>query len=297
LPRLSFASSPTSAIAGQTLTTITVDAETDTNALNTAYTGAITLSVLNGATLSGTVTVNAVGGVAMFSNVAIDKTGSGYVLEATATGIISAESAPISISPAATSQIIVTSEPTSTWQYSATSTVTITLEDQYGNVATTDTSSVVLGVAVGPGQFSGSNVAPVTNGVATFTGLTFAVPGTYQLIASDEGLPPVATTDFDVVAIPVLRRFLFNGVAISAPAIIIQQQRNAPVLTAQGPPPGVAVTFVVSGAQAAVATNNTTGASPAVAATDNGNDGVSQFLDSGANLRSDDATAALLGGN
>jgi hypothetical protein len=271
--------------------------DTDTNSLNTAYTGAVTLSVLNGATLTGTVTVNAVGGVATFSNVAIDKTGSAYVLEATATGIISAESAPLAISPAATSQLIVTSEPTSTWQYSATTPVAITLEDQYGNIATTDTSSVVLGVAVGPGTFSGPSVAPVINGVATFTGLTFTVPGAYQLIASDEGLPPVATTGFDVVAIPVTRRFLFNGVAISAPALIIQQQRNAPVLTSQGPPPGVAVTFAIAGVQAAVVTNNAATASPAVAATDNDSDGVSQFLNSGANLRSDDATAALLGGN
>jgi subtilase family serine protease len=297
LPRIRFVGNVSDVTAGQTISGIVFDVDTDTNALNTTFTGNVTISLVSGGTLSGTLTVAAVGGVATFSNVSIDKAGQNYVISATTTGVIPGESNPFNTNPTAASQMIVTAEPTSIWQYTTTTPVAVTLEDPFGNIAINDDSAVVLGVAAGPGTFSGSASSPVIDGVATFTGLGFVVPGAYQLTATDGSLPAVTTSAFEVVAIPVISRFLFNGIAISVPALIVQQQRNAPVLAAQGPPPGVALTFVIAGNQAAVTNNNSVSASPAVAASDNDSGGVSQFLNSSANLRSDDATAAILNGN
>jgi len=294
LPRISFVSGPTTVVAGQTMSPLTFDVNTDTNTLNTAFTGAVTLSVLNGATLMGTVTVDAVGGVATFSNVSIDITGSGFVLEATASGVIPAQAAPIAVSPAAATQMIVSAEPTSIWQYSTTTPVAVTLEDAFGNHAVNNDSTVTLSVAVGPGTFSGATTAPVINGVATFTGLGFNVAGAYELELTDPGLPAVFTNSFDVVAIPLQNRTTFNGGVLSARAIVFQEQRNAVVFAAAGPPSGAAAfTEDVSPAvQAAVNNAVSPFASPASAS---GSGSVNQVLDSGANLRSDDATAAVLG--
>src|SRR5262249_13773621 len=62
--------------------------------------------------------------------------------------------------------------------------VAVQVDDQYGNVVSSDNSDkVTLGVASGPGAFSGGSTltAAVVSGVATFNNLTLITPGTYQL--------------------------------------------------------------------------------------------------------------------
>jgi hypothetical protein len=54
--------------------------------------------------LNGFTTVNAFNGVATFSNVAISKAGTGYTLVATASGLTSATSGPITITTVAPPQ-------------------------------------------------------------------------------------------------------------------------------------------------------------------------------------------------
>jgi hypothetical protein len=282
--------------AGENIPNLVVDVDTPLNAVDTTFNGNVTVSLLSGGTLIGTTTVTAVEGVATFGDVSIDRAAANYVLEATASGVISGQSNPFNTVPAAAATMFVSSQPTSAYQYTATSTVKITLEDAFGNVAIDDPSTVTLTVASGPGTFSGPSSSAVDSGVAVFAGLIFTVPGTYQLEASDgaDGLAPVFTDDFNVVAIPITRRSLFNGGTLSEPALIFQQQRNAAVFAAAGPPPGAAFFAVadVEGGQAAV-NNVAAGAAPAASSGNSGSD-VDQVLDSAANLRSDDAAAAVL---
>jgi hypothetical protein len=66
------------------------------------YSGAVTLALKpgagpTGATLNGTRSVNAVRGAAQFTNLSIDKAGTGYQLSATGGSVTSADSAPLSI--------------------------------------------------------------------------------------------------------------------------------------------------------------------------------------------------------
>src|SRR5205823_13305274 len=56
-------------------------------------------------TLSGTTPVNAVNGVATFSNLSIDKIGTGYTLQATSSGLTSATSNPFNITVGAATQV------------------------------------------------------------------------------------------------------------------------------------------------------------------------------------------------
>jgi large repetitive protein len=64
--------------------------------------------------------------------------------------------------------------------------VTVQVQDLYGNAITSDnTDSVMLSVASGPGSFTASSttIAPVHNGVATFSNLMLVTPGSYSLSA------------------------------------------------------------------------------------------------------------------
>ena len=65
-----------------------------------------------GGTLSGTTTVAAVNGVATFSNLSINKVGTGYTLTATSGALTSATSDAFDITPAAPYRVTITRQPT-----------------------------------------------------------------------------------------------------------------------------------------------------------------------------------------
>src|SRR5207248_391278 len=68
--------------------------------------------------------------------------------------------------------------------------VTVKVEDQYNNVVTTDTSTVAMAVASGPGGFDVGSTASVAavSGVATFSNLKLDTAGSYTLSATDGSL-------------------------------------------------------------------------------------------------------------
>jgi hypothetical protein len=80
--------------------------------------------------------------------------------------------------------------------------VKVAVEDQFGNVLTTDQTDVVtVGVATGPGAFTGSSTTTmmVVNGVATFSNLALTKAGTYTLSESATGgLSGPASSSFNV---------------------------------------------------------------------------------------------------
>src|SRR5207245_11122613 len=70
----------------------------------TGFTGTVTAAIganPGGGTLAGTASVAAVSGVATFSNVSINKAGSGYTLTAAATGLAGMTSTPFGASAGA----------------------------------------------------------------------------------------------------------------------------------------------------------------------------------------------------
>src|SRR5207253_97320 len=67
-----------------------------------------------GSTLGGTTTAAAVNGVASFSPLTLDKTGTGYALTATATGLNTATSSGFSITPGAATQLVFGTQPSTT---------------------------------------------------------------------------------------------------------------------------------------------------------------------------------------
>src|SRR2546425_7728155 len=78
------------------------------------FTGNVTVAIGTnpaGGTVSGTTTVAAVSGVATFSNLSIDKSGTGYTLAAIATGLSDATSAAFTITSGPATHLVLTVQP------------------------------------------------------------------------------------------------------------------------------------------------------------------------------------------
>lgn len=108
---LAFNGFPASGMAGEAIGTFTVEALNDDENIDPEFTGTITLSKVSGpGSVTGTLGVAAVAGVATFSDITFSEAGD-YVLEASATGLTSAQSTTINILAAGTP--VITATPTS----------------------------------------------------------------------------------------------------------------------------------------------------------------------------------------
>jgi len=158
--------------------------------VETKDTTVVSLSLVSG-TLGGTTSSAAVAGVAMFSSLSISTPGT-YTLKAAdvADGLPPTTKPPtvydsnaftLTIGPAA--KLVFTREPANGTAGATMGEVIVKIEDKFGNIETTDTSNVILGLSTGK-LVSGTPVAAVA-GVATFTGLVTDLAGTNELVASD----------------------------------------------------------------------------------------------------------------
>ncbi len=80
--------------------------------------------------------------------------------------------------------------------------ITVNVEDNTGVVITTDTSNVTLALS-GGGNLGGTTTVTAVNGVATFSNISIAAPGTYMLTATD-GSDTAATSASFTVSTPVV---------------------------------------------------------------------------------------------
>ena len=130
---------------------------------------------LSGGGVPGIATVT--NGVATFSGLSIDKAGAGYTLAAVSSPTdVPATSAPFAVTPGTPTQLVFMQQPTTTAAGSAISpAVTVAVEDAFGNIEAGDNATVVSiasGTNPANGTLTGGASVPVTNGVATFAGLS-----------------------------------------------------------------------------------------------------------------------------
>ena len=112
--QLAFRQQPGNTVVGTSITpVVTVEIWDEFGNILGNASNPVTLSLSNpsGATLSGTLTVNALEGVATFSDLKIDKLGSGYILRATSGTLTEADSNPFNIIGAGASAIQVETAP------------------------------------------------------------------------------------------------------------------------------------------------------------------------------------------
>ncbi|MBI4499941.1 MAG: hypothetical protein HY700_02150, partial [Gemmatimonadetes bacterium] len=154
-----------------------------------------------GGTLGGTATVSAVSGVVTFSGLSLDKAGTGYTLTASATGLTSATSNAMDVTPGTAAQLAFNVQPPSSVSAGAAFTVAVTAQDGFGNTATAFGSNVVVAIGTNPsgGTLSGTVSQPASAGVATLAGLSIDKAGSgYTLQATSGALTAATSVTFDV---------------------------------------------------------------------------------------------------
>lgn len=200
-----FVVQPTTTTAGATITpAVTVQFRDSFNNPVLGSTANVTLAIKSGtgdaaAALSGTLTKAAVAGTATFNDLSINKTGTGYVLSATAPSA-AADSAAFNITPGAGTHIVVTGSTTDLAP-GASRTLTATIKDANENTVTTDsTTSVTFSKQSGAGTVTGLGSSTASSGVASKS-VTGGTAGSITIAASAAGLT-TGTITFNVAAPP-----------------------------------------------------------------------------------------------
>ncbi len=175
------------------------------------FTGTINLTLSEGTgVLSGTTQAQAVDGVADFSVLIV---GQGeHRLQAATDGLPSEQSLPFDIlneAPVATS-LSFPSPPTTGAVGQDLGTIEVQVLDQFGNLLATGTNSVTLGGLT----LNGTTTVNAVNGVATFTGVSPAQAGNFQLTATSDGLTQATSP----LAVDALVADTLNFVTVPATA-------------------------------------------------------------------------------
>ena len=208
--QLAFTVAPSTATGGATIApAVKVEARDASGGLVSTYTGSITVALAanpGSGALGGTKTVAAASGVATFSDLTVDKLGTGYTLQASANGLTSATSTAFNILPGPAAKLAFTVQPASPIVAGSTFTpVTVTAQDLGGNTSSGFAGSISVAITGGSGT-AGATLSGTTNGtaaagVAAFNTLSVDKSGTgYTLSATSSGLTAGTSTAFTVVA-------------------------------------------------------------------------------------------------
>src|SRR5439155_1761510 len=215
--QLAFSLQPSTATAGATITPpVEVTARDALGNTADAFTTSVTVAIGTNpgvGTLPGTQTVAAVAGVATFSTLRIDRSGSGYKLSATATGLAGAKSSSFTINTGPPIQLDFVLQPDST-EAGATigPAVQVIVRDALRNPVESFSGSVTLAIGTNPGggTLSGTTTVTAVAGVATFNDLSIDRTGVgYDLQATASGLAAATSTAFAIIAGPA-DRLLFT---------------------------------------------------------------------------------------
>jgi hypothetical protein len=225
--QLAFKTQPATAVAGVSIGSFQVEVRDANGTLVPGATNPVTIAIANnagGGTLTGTKTVSAVAGVATFTGLSLDKVGTGYTLQATATGLTGATSSAFNITPAALNNLAFTTQPVNMSAGTAIPTVVVTARDAFGNTVTSFTSPVTLAFGSHPSgaTLNGTTSVAAVAGIATFAALgSLPLAGGYTLVASASGVGSTASNSFTVnPAPPVALAFLAQPTTTLAGAII-----------------------------------------------------------------------------
>jgi dUTPase len=174
-----------------------------------AYTGNVTLALGSNpgnSTLGGTLTVPVEDGEASFEDLTLNNLGSGYTLVANSPGLTTDTSVPFSIAD----ELEVTTAPPETVTAGAPFGLTVTAEAGSGNVDTSYNGPITLTLSNYQGSstvytLNGTLSENAVNGVATFSGLTENLAGSFGLVVSGNGNLTPNSTLFTVAAAPATK--------------------------------------------------------------------------------------------
>jgi subtilase family serine protease len=228
-----FAQQPSAVMVGSNIApSITVAVEDSSGNIVTSDDSAVTLSVAGATTsLSGQLIANAVNGIATFSDISVAAAGT-YSLVATDGALASATSNSFvaSVPPPVVSTQLVFGQTINSANVGSPiiPSVTVFLESPDGEVVSTDESAVTISLAAGSttNAPTGALTVNAVNGIATFSDIVFAAPGTAALTVTDGSLTPATSNTFSTIVVPSRLAFAQQptassiGVAVSPPITV-----------------------------------------------------------------------------
>ena len=207
--QLAVAAQPPAAVTAGTPFSTSVAVEDAFGNVDGAFNGTVTLALATnpaGGVLSGTLTALAFNGIATFSGLSINNAGSGYSLQATASGLASAITQAFNVTGAGipTQLLVTTAPPPNTTAGSAFGLI-VQAQDSSGALATGFSGNVTVvlnNYSANPlAALGGTLTVAAVNGVATFSGLTLTQAGEYSLSVVSNALPPVTTAIINVASL------------------------------------------------------------------------------------------------
>ena len=225
-----------------------------------------------GSTLSGTVTASAVAGVATFSTLSLNKTGAGYTLAASATGLTGATSAGFAVTPGAATKLVYLTQPTTVSAGAAINpAVQLEIQDAASNLVTGATNAVTVAIGANPGgsTLGGTATVSAVAGIATFSTLSLNKTGAGYTLAATSGaltgatstaftVNPGAATALAVTSAPTTGQ---SGLVLAAPLVIRMVDANGNTV----PTTGTTVTATLASGAGALSGTLTAGTVSGVA--------------------------------
>ena len=207
--KLVYSQQPTAIVAGSTITpAVTATVQDAGNNTVTSSNATVTVAISTnpgGGTLSGTLSTNATSGVATFADLSIDKSGTGYKLTVSSTGLTSAVSNTFNVTVGAAAKVAFTQQPNggaagATWSTQPK----VTIQDALGNTVMTSSANVTLTITSGTGTSGAvltctANPKAAASGIATFAGCKINTAGNgYTLTATAAGLASTVSGAFNI---------------------------------------------------------------------------------------------------
>jgi hypothetical protein len=202
--QLAITMQPAGGAAGTALSTSPVVQMRDANGALVVGSDAIVTAALaaggGSGTLSGTTSVMTVDGIATFNDLKISATGT-YALVFTTGALPPVTSLPVTITAAAPSALVLTTQPTG-----APSGVNlgvqpvVELRDATNARVVGATNAVTATLVGNGGTLSGTTIVAAVNGIATFTDLKVSGPGSYTLVFTSGALSPATSGSFTISA-------------------------------------------------------------------------------------------------
>lgn len=194
--KLAVRTNPGTTSADSTLTAPVFEAQDAFGNLVSGFTGAVTIAISTNpgsGTLSGTKTVNAIAGVVTFPGLNINKTGTGYVLTASTTGLTSAGTAAFTVSAGAPKALTVVSGNAQTGSASTalSSSIVVSVTDANSNAVPSE--NVTFTPANG-GSASPTSSSTDASGQAQTTWTLGSTVGAQTLAVSGTRLASLAKT-------------------------------------------------------------------------------------------------------
>ena len=215
--RVVLTTQPASTTAGATLAPIVLTVRDAQSITTTAFTGPVSVTLganPGGATLGGTTTVNAVAGVATFSTLTVNRVGTGYTLVASSPGLVGATTTAFDIAAGAARRLEFGAYPVAGAIAGVTiDPISVLARDSTGNLATTFTGVLTLGLGASPAgaAIAGGTTATAANGVGSFESVRLTRAGQYRFTASAAGLTSATGPLFEVGPGPAAGFTLVSG--------------------------------------------------------------------------------------